>query len=148
MKPDFTAPPLSDLARLVERAQAIMAHAWMVRTFVKHSTEVEEFPELMGIVRSVFDTARALETRVGDPAAYFKMLGKKIRKLEIAAEEFARQAPEASTHTNFVQAVLSIRTCVDDLKGVLQQTGAAHAAATGEPTADEEESAPQENGGS
>ncbi len=44
MKPDFTARPLSDLARLVERAQAIMAHAWMVRTFVKHSTEVEEFP--------------------------------------------------------------------------------------------------------
>lgn len=145
---DSAAPSLPDPGRLVERAQAVMAHAWMVRTFVKHSTEVEEFPELMGIVRSVFDTARALEARVGDPAAYFKMLGKKIRKLETAAEEFARQAPDASTHTNFVQAVLSIRTCVDDLKGVLQQTGAAHAAAAWEPTADEEESAPQETGGS
>ncbi|AMV21833.1 hypothetical protein VT03_28285 [Planctomyces sp. SH-PL14] len=116
-----------------------MAHAWMVRTFIKHSTEVEEFPELMGIVRSVFDTARALETRVGDPAAYFKMLGKKIRKLEIAMEEFARQAPEASTHTNFVQAVLSIRTCVDDLKGVLRQAGAGLAAAADEPGTNDEE---------
>lgn len=139
MTPDSPAPSLSDPGRLVERAQAIMAHAWMVRTFIKHSTEVEEFPELMGIVRSVFDTARALETRVGDPAAYFKMLGKKIRKLEIAAEEFARQAPEASTHTNFVQAVLSIRTCVDDLKGVLRQAGAGLTTAADEPVTNDEE---------
>ena len=140
MNPDPAAPPLSDPGRLVERAQAIMAHAWMVRTFVKHSTEAEDFPELMGIVRSVFDTARALETRVGDPAAYFKMLGKKIRKLEVAAEEFTRQAPDASTHTNFVQAVLSIRTCVDDLKGVLQQAGGSRVPTTAEAATDEEES--------
>lgn len=141
MQTDSISPSPADPVRLVERAQAIMAHAWMVRTFIKHSTEVEEFPELMGIVRSVFDTARALETRVGDPAAYLRMLSKKIRKLEIASEEFARQAPEASTHTNFVQAVLSIRTCVDDLKRVLQQTAGGDAAAAGEPPADEAESA-------
>ena len=36
----------------VARCQQLLAHAWMVRTFVKHSPEVEEFPELMGIVRS------------------------------------------------------------------------------------------------
>ena len=52
----------------VARCQIILAHAWMVRTFVKHSEVVEDFPELMHIVRTVFDTCRALETRKGDAA--------------------------------------------------------------------------------
>ncbi|MBT4866570.1 MAG: amidohydrolase, partial [Planctomycetaceae bacterium] len=67
-------------AEIVDRCQTIMAHAWMVRTFVKHSDEAEDFPELMHLARAVFDTARALETRVDDPAAYLKMLTKKIGK--------------------------------------------------------------------
>ena len=53
-------------AEIVERCQQIMAHAWMVRTFVKHSEEAEDFPELMGITRAVFDTSCALETRLED----------------------------------------------------------------------------------
>ncbi|MFM7162307.1 MAG: hypothetical protein ACKO3P_18285, partial [Planctomycetaceae bacterium] len=51
----------------VARCQAILAHAWMVRTFVKHSPEAEEFPELLELPRAVFDLSRALETRVADP---------------------------------------------------------------------------------
>ncbi len=105
----------------VRECQTIMAHAWMVRTFVKHSEEVEEFPELMGIVRAVFDTARALETRVEDPDAYLKMLRKKISKLRKAAEQFAVDAPLASGHTNFEQAVVSINACVDRLQAVLDR---------------------------
>jgi glucokinase len=93
-----------------------MAHAWMVRTFVKHSPEVEEFPELMGIVRAVFDTSRALETRVSDPPAFLNMLRKKIGKLRAAADQFRHDAALASTHTNFQQAVLSIVYCIDQLK--------------------------------
>jgi hypothetical protein len=62
----------------VARCQQILAHAWMVRTFVKHSPQVEEFPELMEVARVVFDVTRALETRVNDPAAYLQMLRKKI----------------------------------------------------------------------
>ena len=65
------------LSEIVDECQDVMAHAWMVRTFVKHSEEVEDFPELMGVVRAVFDTSRALETRLQDPAGYIKMLGKK-----------------------------------------------------------------------
>ena len=103
----------------VARCQAIMAHAWMVRTFVKHAPEVEDFPELMEIVRSVFDISRALEVHVGDPQAYLHMLRKKIGKLRKAAEKFRYDAPLASGHTNYQQAVLSIDACVAELEEVL-----------------------------
>ena len=99
-------------AETIERCQKIMANAWMVRTFIKHCEEVEDFPELMGIVRSVFDTAMALETRLEDPDAYMKMLAKKIGKLRKAADQFREDAPLASTHTNFKQAVISIDFCI------------------------------------
>jgi hypothetical protein len=115
---DFVMSP----ADAVVRCEELMAHAWMVRTFVKHSAEVEDFPELMEIVRSVFDTSRALETRVQDPAAYLHMLRKKIGKLRNAAAEFRKDAPLASTHTNFQQAVISIDTCVRELETVIKET--------------------------
>lgn len=101
------------------RAQTVMAHAWMVRTFVKHSPEVDDFPELMQIVRTVFDLSRALETSVADPAAYLHMLRKKIGKLRAAALKFSHEAPLASSHTNFQQAVLSINACVAALEELL-----------------------------
>lgn len=112
--------PNLTLNEIVDRCQTVMAHAWMVRTFVKHSEEAEDFPELMGLARAVFDTSRALETRVEDPAAYLKMLTKKIGKLRAAAEEFRQDAPKASAHTNFQQAVISIDACVAELTGLLE----------------------------
>ena len=104
---------------IVNQCQTVMAHAWMVRTFIKHSDEVETFPELMGIVRAVFDASRALETRVNEPAAYLHMLGKKIGKLRQAAEQFRVDAPLASAHTNFQQAVISMDACVRQLQELL-----------------------------
>lgn len=112
-------PTMTALADAVSRCETIMAHAWMVRTFIKHSDEVEDFPELMGIVRAVFDTARALETRIDDPVGYLRMLRKKISKLRKATDEFRGHAPIASTHTNFRQAVISIDSCVEQLQAVL-----------------------------
>lgn len=117
-------------AEAVARCDKVMAHAWMVRTFVKHSPEVEDFPELMGIVRTVFDTARALETRIADPAGYLHMLRKKISKLRAAAAEFRVNAPQASTHTNFQQAVISMDACVEELEGVLQAVQQSSSAAS------------------
>lgn len=116
MEESLTTP-----ADVVNRCQRVMAHAWMVRTFIKHCDEVEDFPELMGIVRAVFDTARALETRLDQPAAYLKMLGKKIGKLRAATAQFQIDAAEASTHTNFQQAVTSMQTCVEDLQRLLER---------------------------
>ena len=97
-----------------------MSHAWMVRTFVKHSEEAEDYPELMEIVRMVFDASRALETRVSDPPAYLKMLWKKISKLKAATEQFAVDAPRISMHTNFALAVRSMQICIKDLEELLQ----------------------------
>ena len=123
------------LEQEVARCQTIMAHAWMVRTFVKHSPEVETFPELMEIVRSVFDLSRALETRVGDPPGYLQMLKKKIGKLRKAAEKFRHDAPLASTHTNFQQAVVSMDACVAALDEILGASPAAAVPAHSAPPA-------------
>jgi hypothetical protein len=112
---ETTSAAHADMAR----CQKVLAHAWMVRTFIKHSSEVEEFPELMGIVRGVFDLSRALETRVDDPAGYFKVLHKKLDGLKNASVQFAIDAPLASGHTNFQQAVISIAACVDELDAIL-----------------------------
>lgn len=107
------------LKQLVERCQKSMAHAWMVRTFIKHCDEVEDYPELMGIVRAVFDMSRAIESKTGDPAVYFKFVGKKIGKLKAAAEQFEKDAWAASTHTNFQQAVISVKYAAEQIEATL-----------------------------
>jgi len=110
------------LQNIVDRCEEVMTHAWMVRTFVKHSEETEDYPELpglMGIVRGVFDTTRALETRIEEPASYLHMLRKKIGKLKKAAQDFERDAAQVSIHTNWVIAVRSLNLCVRDLEKLL-----------------------------
>ncbi len=114
--------------QIVDRCEIVMAHAWMVRTFIKHGEEIDEFPELMGIVRAVFDTSRALETRRDDPSGYFHMLRKKIGKLRKAAEQFRIDAPQASAHTNFQLAVVSMDACVEELEQLLEAGQAASVA--------------------
>jgi len=113
------------LEQIMSRCQAVMAHAWMVRTFVKHSPEAEEFPELMNVARTIFDTSRALEARVGDAAGYLGMLRKKIGKLRVAADKFRQDAPLASSHTNFRQAVQSLDACIGELDELLAAAPAA-----------------------
>ncbi len=92
----------------------------MVRTFIKHCEEADEYPELLGIVRAVFDTSRALETRIDDPPAYLKMLQKKLGKLRKATEQFRIDTEEASTHTNFKQAVVSMDACIEGLDALIE----------------------------
>lgn len=111
----------SSLTSLVQRSQVVMAHAWIVRAFVRHSDEVEDFPELGEIGRAVFDLSRALEAHCDDPPGYFKILQKKLAKFRAAVEQFATDAPKASAHTNFAQAVISIRGCADELRSILEQ---------------------------
>lgn len=115
------------LADIVTRCDDILSHAWMVRTFVKHSEEVEDYPELEGlmdVVRTVFDICRAQETRAGDPRGYLHMLRKKFGHLRKAVAAFERDAVKASTHTNFMMAIRSINVCVRDLDEQLQLAAA------------------------
>lgn len=104
----------------MHRCQQLMSHAWMVRTFIKHSPEVEDFPELMGIVRSVFDLSRALETQLENPEKYLLMLRRKLSKLKASVKQFAEDAARISDHTNFKMAVDSIRIVTSDLEAILK----------------------------
>ena len=110
--------PIAGVTEIVQRCDEVLAHAWMVRTFIKHCEEIDDYAELMGIVRSVFDISRALETRLADPVAYLRMLHKKLSKLRKASEQFQTDALKASTHTNFQQAVKSMNVCVRELQSL------------------------------
>lgn len=99
----------------VRRSQEVLAHAWMVRTFIKHCDEVEDFPELMHLPRTVFDLCRAVEHLTDRPAEYLRILRKKLSRLRKAVTQFEHDAPLASAHTNFQQAVISIRACLQEL---------------------------------
>jgi hypothetical protein len=114
---------LTTLQDVVNRCDEIMSHAWMVRTFVKHSEEVEDYPELdglMGVARTIFDACRALETQVDNPAKYLHMLRKKIGRLKKATIEFERDAKQVSVHTNFMMAIRSTQICVRELEELLE----------------------------
>jgi len=95
----------------------------MVRTFVKHAPEVEDFPELMQVVRAIFDASRAVETHRQDPADFLRMAKKKRVKLRAAAEQFKKDAPLASDHTNFKMAVRSLDAALDALDRLLAASG-------------------------
>ena len=47
------------------------------------------------------------------------MLRKKIGRLRKATDQFALDAPEASLHTNFEQAVISMKGCTQALEALL-----------------------------
>ncbi|ADG69002.1 amidohydrolase [Planctopirus limnophila DSM 3776] len=104
----------------MNRCQQLMSHAWMVRTFIKHSPECEDFPELMGIVRSVFDLSRALETQIENPEKYLLMLRRKLSKFKASVRQFREDATRISDHTNFKMAVQSIEVVTSDLEAILK----------------------------
>ena len=114
----MTAANFADEA-MTARATALLAHLWMVRTFVKHSEEAEEYEELLELPRVAFDAARALESRLDDVPALRRMLAKKVPKLRRAADEFRANAAAASTHTNWQQACVSLDAVVAGLAELL-----------------------------
>lgn len=111
----------------VHRCQQVLAHAWMVRTFIKHCDEAEDFPELMEMARSIFDLCRALDGAVATPEAYFRVLRKKLGKFRAAVRQFAHDAPLASMHMNFQQAVLSIEAACTALEELVAGDNASSA---------------------
>lgn len=122
--PETSACSPTDHARLealVQRSQNVMAHGWMIRTFIKHCDEVEDFPELNEMARTIFDVFRAVETQINDPVAYFRTIRKKINKLHAAAEQYRKDAWHASTHTNFQQSAIAATFLGQQLQELLEQ---------------------------
>lgn len=100
----------------VARSSTILAHAWMVRTFLKHADEIQESEEMLDVPRTLYDSIRAVEPALqrGDLTDYLRRLKGKLPKIRRASEYFNAHYKEFSPHTNFEMAALS-------LLGVAQQ---------------------------
>jgi hypothetical protein len=111
----------------VERLTTILAHAWMVRTFLKHADEIQDDEELLDVPRTIFDYVRAVEPAYQrqDAKEYLHRIKGKLPKLRRAAELFAAQYRRASDHTNFQMAALSLTGCVKEIEAVLAAVQAA-----------------------
>ena len=105
----------------MQRINVILSHAWMVRTFLKHSDEMQEDEELLEVHRMIFDYTRALEPSLknGDVQDYLRRAKGKLPKLRHVAELFAREFRRVSDHTNFHMAAASLTACVEEITEVL-----------------------------
>jgi hypothetical protein len=104
----------------VERLNVVLAHLWMVRTFLKHADEVMEDEQLAEIPRLLYDSIRAVEPAylAGDHATYLRRLKGKLSKLKRGAELFAREYKRVSAHTNFEMASISLTGAVRQMEEV------------------------------
>ena len=109
-------------AEAVERLNLLLAHLWMVRTYLKHADEVMEDEQLVEIPRLLYDSIRAVEPALqkGDTATYLRRLKGKLPKLRAAAELFAREYRRVSAHTNFEMASVSLSGAVRQMTEVFE----------------------------
>jgi hypothetical protein len=105
----------------VERLKVVLAHAWMVRTFLKHAEEIQEDEDFLDVPRTVYDYVRATEPAAqrGDAKEFLHRARGKLSKLRRAAEFFAAQWRRVSTHTNYEMAALSLTGCVRAIEETL-----------------------------
>lgn len=107
-------------AEAVERLNVLLAHLWMIRTYLKHADEVMEDEQLVEVPRLLYDSIRAVEPAylAGDHATYLRRLKGKLSKLKRGAELFAREYKRVSAHTNFEMASLSFSGAVRQMEEV------------------------------
>jgi len=119
-----------------KRLDGVLAHAWMVRTFLKHAEEIQDDEQLLGVPRTIFDYLRAAEParQRGDLKEFFHRLRGKLPKLRKAAELLAAEYRRVSVHTNFEMAAASLTACVRQIEELLAAAQAP--AGTTPPTSD------------
>jgi hypothetical protein len=105
----------------IERINTTLAHAWMVRNFLKHAEEIQEDEPMLDVHRMIFDYIRAVEPSYQrkDAAEYLHRARGKLPKLRRVAEYFAADYPRVSDHTNFQMAAASLSFCVQQIEEVL-----------------------------
>jgi hypothetical protein len=105
----------------MERINLILAHAWMVRNFLKHADEVQEDADMLDVHRMIFDYIRAVEPsyQARDAAEYLHRARGKLSKLRRSADYFAQEYKRVSDHTNFQMAATSLSFCVQQIEEVL-----------------------------
>ncbi len=104
----------------VERLNAILAHAWMVRTFLKHAEEIQGSADMLDVPRTLFDAIRAAEParERGDIPEFLRRIKGKVGKIRRAANYFRDHFREYSPHTNFEMACASLLGVVRELDEV------------------------------
>src|ERR1700676_492217 len=112
----------------MERINLVLAHAWMVRNFLKHADEVQEDEEMLEVHRMIFDYIRAVEPsyQQKDAAEYLHRARGKLPKLRRVAEYFAGDYKRVSDHTNFQMAATSLSFCVRQIEEVLAAAALPH----------------------
>jgi DNA replication protein DnaC len=107
----------------MERINLILAHAWMVRNFLKHAEECEADEEMLDVHRMIYDYTRAVEPSLQrrDAAEYLRRAKGKLSKLKKVAEFFHANYLRVSSHTNFQMAAMSLRFVVQQIEEVLAQ---------------------------
>ncbi len=105
----------------MERINLILAHAWMVRQFLKHADEVQEDEEMLDVHRMIYDYIRAVEPAFQrkDVADYLHRARGKLSKLRKVAEFFSANYQRVSMHTNFEMAAVSLKFVVQQIEEVL-----------------------------
>ena len=113
-----------DADEAMRQIDALVSHVWMVRTFIKHSEEIEDDPELSEVQRTLYDYMLALGTswKAQDAEGYLKQARKKLSKLRQATADFTELQPEISTHMNFQMAVTSLNRAVTDIETILTRS--------------------------
>jgi hypothetical protein len=101
----------------IERLNAVLAHAWMIRTFLKHAEEIQGSAEMLDIPRTLYDSIRAVEParERGDVPEFLRRLKGKVGKIRRAAYYFRDHFREFSPHTNFEMASASLLGVVRSL---------------------------------
>jgi hypothetical protein len=104
----------------VARLNTVLAHAWMVRTFLKHADEIQESEEMLEVPRVLYDSIRAVEPAFqrGDTAEFLRRLKGKLPKIRKAADYFNEHFREFSPHTNFEMAALSLLGVVRQMEEI------------------------------
>jgi cob(I)alamin adenosyltransferase len=105
----------------MQRLDSLLAHIWMVRTFLKHSDEAAEDDDLAEVHRELYDYMLALggPLNAGDAEEYLRVAKKKFSKLRRITETFRQLQPEISSHTNFQMAARSLTVAVGEIAVLL-----------------------------
>ncbi|MSR30514.1 MAG: hypothetical protein EXR99_03310 [Gemmataceae bacterium] len=112
----------------VENIQGILAHLWMIRTFLKHADEIQNNEEMLEVPRTLFDFIRASEPAYlrQDWPDFFHRLRGKLPRLKKTNAYYQANYKTSSDHTNFQMAALSLNQAVVSLTALLEKPPAPH----------------------
>ena len=104
----------------MDRLNNILAHAWMVRTFLKHAEEIQEDADMLEVPRTLYDGIRAVEPAFQrrDANEYLRRLKGKLSKFRKVTEYYNAHFRDFSPHTNFEMAGLSLIGIVREMEEV------------------------------